>query len=333
MADTLLLVEDEEGVRESLSEFLALQGYQLVVAAGESAAWILAQKHHPVVVVSDHNLADGTGLSLLRRLKQAPPSGVEPFCVLITGYGTLESAVDALRAGVDDLLTKPFSLLELQGALDKARAAPVGLPSTVPTDLRRLDHELAAPLAHLASYLDMMEQGLFGPLGLVQGAKLASMQLGLRRALLALAGARLRAGEALRSRPETLQADSLFRLVFNEFHLDFERRGVSVVQSVPPNLPLVRVDRHAAYLAFEALLAGLLLRAHPGQVLRMQWRLADAQVTLELAVDGEDPSEDGLWQDLPGLDWAWLGLAGLEMEAPDPRRLKLRFRVSEDADA
>ncbi|HXC64816.1 MAG TPA: FHIPEP family type III secretion protein, partial [bacterium] len=121
MAESLLLVDDEEGVREGLAEYLAMQGFDITEAAGEAEAWDLAQARPPQVVVSDMNLGKESGLSLLRKFKQAPPSGVEPFCILMTGYGTLDTAVEALRSGVDDLLTKPFSLQELGLSLDKAR--------------------------------------------------------------------------------------------------------------------------------------------------------------------------------------------------------------------
>jgi CheY-like chemotaxis protein len=325
----LLLVDDEEGIRESLSEFLVLQGYELSVASGEAEAWDLAQARPPRVVVSDMNLSQGSGLSLLRKLKQAPPGGVEPFCILITGYGTLDTAVEALRSGIDDLLTKPFSLQELSGSLEKARRrqAPARPERNLQADLRRLDHELAAPLSHMATYLDMMEQGLFGPVGMVQAGKLSSLQLGLRRALLGLTALRLGGGEAFaRPRLERLQAEGLFRLVLNEFHLDFERRGVSVVTCVPQSLPMVLVDRHGAYLAFETVLASVLLNARPGQTLRLQWEATRQDLVLELQGDAvQGNPEDNLWLDLPRLDDHWLEQAGLGQDRSSPERIRLRF--------
>jgi DNA-binding response OmpR family regulator len=121
MAESLLLVDDEEGIRESLAEYLKAQGFDITMASGDAEAWDLAQSSPPGVVLSDMNLGKESGLSLLRRFKQAPPSGVEPFCILMTGYGSLDTAGEALGSGVDELLTKPFSLHQLGLALDKAR--------------------------------------------------------------------------------------------------------------------------------------------------------------------------------------------------------------------
>ncbi|HXC64041.1 MAG TPA: response regulator [bacterium] len=121
MAESLLLVDDEEGIRESLAEYLALQGFDITVAAGEAEAWDLAQARPYPVVVSDMNLGKESGLSLIKRLKKALPFGVEPYCILMTGSGPQELAADALHDGMDDLLRKPFSLPELGRALDKAR--------------------------------------------------------------------------------------------------------------------------------------------------------------------------------------------------------------------
>jgi hypothetical protein len=230
---------------------------------------------------------------------------------------------------VDDLLTKPFSLDELSAALEKARRKvnPQRPERNVQADLRRLDHELAAPMAHMAAYLEMMEQGLFGPLGLVQAGKLSSLQLGLRRALLGLTALRLGGGEAFtRPRLEQLQAEGLFRLVLNEFHLDFERRGVSVVLCVPESLPPVLVDRHGAYLAFETLLASVLLNARPGQSLRLQWELEARGLHLELHGEAAKGStDDSLWQDLPRLDDHWLEQAGLAQLRPSPGVVRIHF--------
>jgi DNA-binding NtrC family response regulator len=121
VAESLLLVDDEEGIRESLAEYLALQGFRITTAAGEAEAWDLAQISPPQVVVSDMNLGKESGLSLLRKFKQAPPLGVEPFCILMTGSGDLDAAVGAMGGHVDELLTKPFSLEELAQAISKAR--------------------------------------------------------------------------------------------------------------------------------------------------------------------------------------------------------------------
>jgi CheY-like chemotaxis protein len=334
VAESLLLVDDEEGIRESLAEYLALQGFDITVAAGEAEAWDLAQARPPQVVVSDMNLGKESGLSLLRKFKQAPPSGVEPFCILMTGYGTLDTAIEALRSGVDDLLTKPFSLQELGVALEKARHWKPGGPHHPSSpDLRRLQHELSAPMSHMAAYLEMLEQGLFGPLSLPQAGKLATMQLGLRRSLMALNALRLGGQDAFhRARLELVQPEGLFHLVLNEFHLDFERRGVSVRQSVPSALPGVLLDRHGACVAFEASLAGLLLRARSGQLLHLQWEHRGPSLVLDMSCGGDEPASDdeALWNDLPSLDSRWLEPAGLALEHWSGHRVRLRFLDTRD---
>jgi DNA-binding response OmpR family regulator len=337
VAESLLLVDDEEGIRESLAEYLALQGFDITVAGGEAEAWDLAQACPPQVVVSDMNLGRESGLSLLRKFKQAPPAGVEPFCILMTGYGTLDTAIEALRSGVDDLLTKPFSLQELGLALEKARQwRPGNTLSQSRADLRRLEHELSAPMSHMAAYLEMLEQGLFGPLSLPQAGKLATLQLGLRRSLMALTAQRLGGRDAFhRARLELLQPEALFHLVMNEFHLDFERRGVSVLKGLQGALPGVLLDRHGACAAFEAALANLLLRARSGQVFRLQWEHRSPSLVLDLSCGADEGAgdEEALWNDLPSLDSRWLEPAGLALDHWSGHHVRFRFLDPRDAGA
>jgi hypothetical protein len=188
----------------------------------------------------------------------------------------------------------------------------------------------------MAAYLEMLEQGLFGPLSLPQAGKLATLQLGLRRSLMALTAQRLGGRDAFhRARLELLQPEALFHLVLNEFHLDFERRGVSVRQGIQGPLPGALLDRHGACAAFEASLASLLLRARSGQVLRLQWEHRGPSLVLDLSCGVDEGPGDGeaLWNDLPSPDSRWLEPAGLALDHWSGHQVRLRFLDTRDAGA
>ena len=107
---TVLLVEDDRGLRESLATVLAYQGYDIVEAdSAEEALGLLAQQHVDLVVL-DVNLPGADGLDLLRRLRA---SGDDRQVLLLTARHEVADRVAGLDAGADDYLPKPFALDEL----------------------------------------------------------------------------------------------------------------------------------------------------------------------------------------------------------------------------
>jgi len=114
---TILLVEDDPAQRDLLAAALAKAGHPSVLADGLESA--LAQLGEPTLqlVLSDYRLADGDGLALLAEVRARRP---ELSFVLLTAYGSIEHAVQALRAGADDYLAKPFERQALLLAVDKA---------------------------------------------------------------------------------------------------------------------------------------------------------------------------------------------------------------------
>jgi two-component system NtrC family response regulator len=102
----ILLIEDDASLRTLLAEELETDGYQVICAATRTEGRLLALEAEPALIVSDLRLPDGDGLEILREL-QARDISV-PF-VIITAFGTVGQAVDALKAGADDFLTKPLS--------------------------------------------------------------------------------------------------------------------------------------------------------------------------------------------------------------------------------
>ena len=114
---TLLLVDDDPLVLDSMSGWLREQGYQVVEAAGASTAIASMEAGHVDLVVADIQLEDGDGFQVLQHCRKTAP---ETSVILMTGYATVETGIDALRAGAFDLLTKPLLDEELSLAIDRA---------------------------------------------------------------------------------------------------------------------------------------------------------------------------------------------------------------------
>ena len=113
---TILIVEDEDIIRNSLSELLTGEGYQVSEAGRVGDAVELAKETDFDVAICDVQLPDGDGLALLRKLHQRNPH----TCILIiTAYATVENAVEAFKAGAFDYLVKPVLFEDLLHKLDR----------------------------------------------------------------------------------------------------------------------------------------------------------------------------------------------------------------------
>ncbi len=110
----ILLVEDEPSLQWTLQEALRGWGYEPVLAATAAAARQKFAQTHPLAVLLDINLPDGSGLDLLRVFKQHAPQTV---VIMMTGEVVVTHTIAALRGGADDFIGKPIHLSELEYTL------------------------------------------------------------------------------------------------------------------------------------------------------------------------------------------------------------------------
>ena len=111
-ATTILIVEDDEASRLGLFEFIKLEGYAVFEADSVSAALnILNSNNNIDIIITDLKLPDGTGLDLLRNIKEDKIQSSE--VVITTGFSSVKSAVEAIKLGAYDYITKPINLDEL----------------------------------------------------------------------------------------------------------------------------------------------------------------------------------------------------------------------------
>jgi signal transduction histidine kinase len=113
----VLLIDDEDAARYGIRRALANQGYELEEAADGASALTKIEAGGPDVVVSDINMPGVDGLTLVERLSGKPEA---PLVILITAYGSENVAVQALRAGAYNYLSKPFEVDELRVAVANA---------------------------------------------------------------------------------------------------------------------------------------------------------------------------------------------------------------------
>lgn len=171
----ILIVDDELGMRHGCQRALMAVGHQVDTAEDMASALNLIRSRDYTLYLLDVMLPDGSGLELLGPIIERDPNAV---CIIITGYGSIEMAVEAVRRGAYNFLPKPFTsdqlLVAVNQGLERRRLKVIESRSEelaqAKEDLEKLDeiksrlmlklaHELRAPVAAVQSYVNLILSG------------------------------------------------------------------------------------------------------------------------------------------------------------------------------
>jgi two-component system response regulator RegA len=137
---TVLLVDDEAIFRERMARALRDRGYAVRVAESHASGLALVQADPPELAVVDLRMPGRSGLELVRDLAQLD-AGIR--IIVLTGYGSIATAVDAVRLGALQYVTKPADADDLVAAFERAGQPPLATPATEfsPPSLARAEWE------------------------------------------------------------------------------------------------------------------------------------------------------------------------------------------------
>ena len=134
-----LIVDDEETYARGLQRLLGRRGIEADVAITAAEGLLKARRHPYILILLDHMLPDGSGLDLIVPLRQSKPA---PAVLMMTAYGTIENAVEAMRRGATDYVPKSTELpdvvervVEAERVARAARQLPAAAPSSASTNL------------------------------------------------------------------------------------------------------------------------------------------------------------------------------------------------------
>ncbi len=186
MADRILVIDDEAGIREGIKRGLTPQGYIVETAENGEQGLALFRQNPCDLVLLDVMMPGISGIDLIGEIHKIDP---EAICIIITGYATVEMAVRAIKEGAYDFLTKPFSvddlLLVVRQGLERRRLSlETRRLQSIEAEARRLQeekarleeldrskmqfirlvtHELQAPIAAIHTYLKLIQDGYISP--------------------------------------------------------------------------------------------------------------------------------------------------------------------------
>jgi len=135
---SLLIVDDDAPLCQRLARAMERRGFLVVTAESVAAGVAAVAAHPPAFAVVDLRLGDGSGLDVVRALREARPMA---RIVMLTGYGNIATAVAAVKAGAIDYLPKPADADAVERALLATEASPPPLPEDPMTaDRVRWEH-------------------------------------------------------------------------------------------------------------------------------------------------------------------------------------------------
>ncbi|MCC6555343.1 MAG: response regulator [Polyangiaceae bacterium] len=144
----ILVVDDEKVIRDMLADFLGMEGYYVRTAEDGTSALTELSKSHYDLVISDLKMPRMGGIALLDEIGKTAPSALT---VIMTGFGTVETAIDAMKRGAYDYVLKPFKLDEVvhvvQRGIEKQRMAAENIRLREALSLYKVSEAIAASLS------------------------------------------------------------------------------------------------------------------------------------------------------------------------------------------
>ncbi len=127
----ILLVEDDTAFANTLMRRLTKHNFECIHVETNSEALLACHRHQPSYVLLDMKLAKETTLNIITPIRQSLP---DSRLILLTGFASIATAVDAIKLGADDYLTKPLDTQTLLAALNKSKASLISTNAQIDGD-------------------------------------------------------------------------------------------------------------------------------------------------------------------------------------------------------
>jgi signal transduction histidine kinase len=312
----ILVIDDELGMRVGCSRALESEGYYVDTAENGEEGLQKLESNGFELILLDVMMPGIGGLEMLERISVIDPNLV---CVVITGYATVELAVQAIKQGAYDFIAKPFDsdtlLLTVEQGMEKRalslqaqRLAELEAEAKElarqKTELERLDrmkstftltvaHELRAPVAAIQSYLRLILDGYIAPEKQMQylerAEQRARAQLELVNDLLDLA--RLQDPD-IRVETALVQVDQALQDVLGEMAAQADERKIMVESAISPDLPPIRMNARHAKQLWTNLISNAIKYSNEGGTVRISLDLQDQHLVGVVADQGIGIAED-----------------------------------------
>jgi len=293
---TLLVIDDEEAIRDSCHQVLTKAGYECHTAVDGIDGLHLTHQVNPDVVLLDLMMPGIDGLGVLEQVLRTHPNIV---CIVITGYATIESAVEAMKHGAFDFLPKPFTPDELRLIVNRALEQRKLLEETAALREEKermkqyfitiVTHELRSPLLLVKQYLDLIVNGKMGTIDGVAREMLEGAFSTLTRLLDIIADwlelARINAGDIAGGMREISLWPALER-VAAEMAPFAKDKGVTVTLEGAPDSCVVLAHAESLEVVFKNLVSNAIKYNKPHGSVTLAGRCVDGNLRIEVRDTG-----------------------------------------------
>lgn len=118
----ILVIDDEKSIRNSMKEILAFEGHEVVLAENGMEGVVAVKTEKPEIIFCDIKMPKMEGIEVLQRIKEFTP---EIPVIMISGHGTIDTAIEAIKKGAYDFIEKPLDLnrilITIKNATDKSQ--------------------------------------------------------------------------------------------------------------------------------------------------------------------------------------------------------------------
>jgi signal transduction histidine kinase len=322
----ILIIDDELGIREGCRRILEPRGFSVQLAKTIQEGKEKIQAGNFDVVLLDIMMPDGRGIDLIAPIREKDP---ETIAVVITGYATVELAVNAMKQGAYNFISKPFSsdqlILTIQQGLERRHFSletkrlqkierETQELARAKAEMERMDqfkskftlmvaHELRSPLSGAQSLVRTLKRGLAGELNPRQAEVLANIEsrldllMELVNDLLSLAASKMIAEEYPL---EAVLLQELVQRVVERLSVNAESKGVTLVAAAPADPILIRATEDGVDKILTNLIGNAIKYTPEGGCVRIQFTGGPEMARIVIADTGIGiPAEalEHIWED------------------------------------
>lgn len=300
----ILVIDDEDIICESCSEVLTKEGYEVEVAKDGPSGLQKVRELGPDLVLVDLKMPGMSGMEVLEKIKEIDQSIVT---VVISGYATIESAVEAVKRGAYDFIPKPFTPGELRLIIKRGfemrRLAleSAGLREEKEKMKRNfitmVSHELKSPLVAVQQYFEVILGGMAGEVTKEQREIVVRMSERIKSLLLLinkwLNMARIEAGKLV-EKFESLDLGPLIRETVESVQPLAKEKNVALEMAIPDGLPRIRGDEETMREVFTNLLVNGIRYNRDNGLVKIEATEEDTHLVVRVSDTGVGISKEDL---------------------------------------
>ncbi len=278
-APLIFVIDDDESTRDSCEAVLTKEGYRVKTAAIPSEGLRMFTEEAPDVTLVDLKMPEKSAIDVMKEIEAGDPDAV---CVVISGYATVESAVEAMRNGAYDFLPKPFTPDELRAVTRRSLEKHSLLKETrrLRDEKRRMTenfvtivtHEINAPLVAVMQYLDALIDGVLAQPDARQRETLEKCRERVRWLLTLvrewLSMSRLQSVELI-GKLGQVDLRGVFEKAIDFVRPQAEPRSIRFEVSVPDSIPMIEADPNGLDHVFMNLLSNAVKYNQDGGTVRL----------------------------------------------------------------